>query len=156
MVRLECKLNIGRASKEACPRIRRGAIKDRKYRTIRPVAEEFRVRENCEVKLARHVRQGLRLRGIGEASGKICPRRPRSFQTAEPENRRGFLNRLSLVRGGFPHFQDRGHKQDHEDGYDGDDHQEFDERKRLTTSRSHSRILREQTGGLSCRSRRVK
>ena len=38
------------------------------FETIRLVPEEFRVREICEVKLARHVRQGLQLRGIGEAS----------------------------------------------------------------------------------------
>src|SRR5262245_35558506 len=38
------------------------------FETIRPVPEEFRVREICEVKLARYVRQDLRLRGIGEAS----------------------------------------------------------------------------------------
>src|SRR5580693_2803920 len=46
---LRCRLYIGMASNEACPRFWRGAIKDRKNRTISTVAEK------------------LRLRGIGEA-----------------------------------------------------------------------------------------
>src|SRR5262245_1296375 len=60
-------LIIGMASRDACFRLRLGAIKGRKNRTISTVTEEFRIRETRQIKLAGRVRQGLRLRGIGKA-----------------------------------------------------------------------------------------